>query len=188
VTTRTHTSRTDRGPTRPDRVETPARRAVVVTLVVVAVVAVVAAVFGLRAVLDDEPVASDSISVPHGTLVVNSVTPEVMKHPKGMPASMMPDPIPDGFQRFSIDVTVFAEEDESARYDSGDLRVSARDVEPTAPLRGTLGSGTIPAGGQVTGTALFQVPDDVRVVDLGVTGEDQVVRVRIPRNVGHHSG
>jgi hypothetical protein len=162
----------------------------VVVLVVVAVLAVLGAALGLRSVLgsDSAPAEDGQLALPHGTLMVNTVTPEIMKHPKGMPASMMPDPVPDGFQRFSVDVTIFADDGSAARYDAAELRVTGDGVKATAPMRGTLGSGIIPDGGRVTGTVLFQVPDDARSVLLGVQGEDEKVRVRVPAGAGHHGG
>jgi len=168
----------------------PAGKVGVVVLVVLAVLAVLGAVLGLRSALgsDSTPSEDGRLALPHGTLVVNTVTPEIMQHPKGMPASMMPDPVPDGFQRFAVDLTIFADDGGPARYDAAELQVTGKGFEPSTPIRGTLGSGTIPEGGRVTGSVLFQVPDDVRSVLLGVRGESEQVRVRVPAGAGHHDG
>ena len=181
------TSRIDR-PARPVPTSTPGRHATLL-VVVVAVLAVLGAIAALRAVNEDATTtAGDELALSHGTLVVGAVTPEVMKHPKGMPATMMPDPVPEGFQRFSVDVTVYAEKGGSAAYDARRIRVTDPDGRSSAPIRGTLGSGTIPAGGQVRGSVLFQVPEDARTVTLSVVGDSSRIRLRIPGNVGHHGG
>jgi hypothetical protein len=158
---------------------------------VVALLAVLGAVAALRAVSRDAATtAGDELALGHSSLVVGAVTPEVMKHPKGMPASMMPDPIPDGFQRFSVDVTVYADEGAAASYDARRIRVTDPKGRSSAPVRGTLGSGTIPAGGQVRGSVLFQLPAEVRTVSMSVVGDAGRIRVRIPAGAGHtgHQG
>ena len=128
-----------------------------------------------------------AVSLSGGQLTVNNVTPEVMAHPKGMPASMMPDPVPDGFQRFSVDVTVSAGVADAVPYEAGKVRATARGMEPTAPMRGSLGEGLVPPGAQVSGSLLFQVPEDVREVRLSVVGAEGTVPVRVPVSAGHSS-
>ena len=185
--TRPTASRIDR-PARPMPTSTPGRR-VTLVLVVVAVLAVLGAIAALRAVNEDAgTTAGDELALRRSSLVVGAVTPEVMKHPKGMPATMMPDPVPEGFQRFSVDVTVYAEKTGPAAYAARRIRVTDPDGRSSAPIRGTLGSGTIPAGGQVRGSVLFEVPEAARTVMLSVGGDSSRIRLRIPANVGHHGG
>ena len=180
-------SRIDR-PARPVPTSTQGRRGTLI-LVVVAVLAVLGAITALWAVNDDAgTTAGDELALSRSSLVVGAVTPEVMKHPKGMPATMMPDPVPEGFQRFSVDVTVYAEKGGPAAYDARRIRVTDPDGRSSAPIRGTLGSGTIPAGGQVRGSVLFQVREDARTVTLSVVGDSSRIRLRIPGNAGHHGG
>ena len=127
----------------------------------------------------------DVIDLGEGRLTVTAVRPEVMTHPEGMPAGMMPDPVPDGFRRFSVDVLLTADET-ALPYSWDSLRVSAPGMEPAAPLRGSLDGGVVPAGAKVAGSVLFQVPDDVEAVSLTVDGYTDAIAVGLSADDGHH--
>ena len=134
---------------------------------------------------DSKPGTDDVIDLGDGRLSVTAVRPEVMTHPKGMPAGMMPDPVPDGFRRFSVDVRVVAG-DSALPYSWDSLRVSAPGMEPSDPLRGSLDSGVVPPEAQVAGSVLFQVPDDVEEVSLSVDGYADAIAVQLSPDEGHH--
>lgn len=161
--------------------------AVLMTLSVVLGAALVIRAFEPGTATSGGVTSHAAVSLSGGQLTINNVTPEVMAHPKGMPASMMPDPVPDGFQRFSVDVTVAAGATDAVPYEAGKIRVTARGMEPTAPMRGSLGEGVVPPDAQVSGSLLFQVPEDVREVRLSVIGAEGTVPVRVPVSPGHAS-
>lgn len=166
---------------------TTRQRAVGLAVVLVAAVLVGVSVLSLRVFGDGGPTTfrSGTLPVAGGTLTVDRVAPEVQSHPKGMPAGMMPDPVPDGFRRVSVDVTIRSTEDGSMAYASDQIDVDAPDMSPTVPIRSTLDEGTLSEGERVTGSLLFQIPDDVRVVTLSVAGDERGLRVEIPRATGH---
>lgn len=136
---------------------------------------------------DSAPGADDVISLGQGRLAVTAVRPEVMTHPEGMPAGMMPDPVPDGFRRFSVDVRLTAAE-LALPYSWDSLSVSAPGMEPADPLRGSLDSGVVPPGAQVAGSVLFQVPDDVEEVSLTIDGSADAVALELSPADAHHDG
>ena len=61
-------------------------------------------------------------------------------------------------------------------------------MESAAPLRGSLDSGTAPAGARVSGSVLFQVPDDVEEVSLSVEGFADAIPVALSPAADHHDG
>lgn len=163
------------------------QRGVGFVVVLVAAVLVGVSLLGLRVFGDGGPTTfrSGTLPVAGGTLTVDRVAAEVQSHPGGMPAGMMPDPVPDGFRRVSVDVTLRSTEGGSMAYAADQVEVDAPGVKPTPPIRSTLDEGTLAAGERVTGSLLFQIPDDLTVVTLAVAGDERGLRVEIPAATGH---
>lgn len=136
---------------------------------------------------DSTPGTDDVIDLGDGRLSVTDVRPELMTHPEGMPAGMMPDPVPDGFRRFSVDVVLTASAT-ALPYSWDSLRVSAPGMEAADPLRGSLDSGVLPAGAKISGSILFQVPDDVEDVSLSVDGYADAIPLELSPADDHGSG
>lgn len=96
-----------------------------------------------------------------------------------MMSSMISDAVPEGAKRVAVEVVVRAGEDPMS-FPVSEVRLSAGEVayEPYTVL---LGDGSLAAGEQISGVAVFEVPsdtavaqfhlaDDARAVDLDVTG------------------
>ncbi len=96
-----------------------------------------------------------------------------------MMSSMISDAVPDGAKRVAVEVVVRAGEDPMT-FPVSEVRLRAGQVayEPYTVL---LGDGTLAAGEQISGVAVFEVPsettvaqfhlaDGARAVDLDVTG------------------
>ena len=96
-----------------------------------------------------------------------------------MMSSMISDAVPEGAKRVAVEVVVRAGEDPMS-FPVSEVRLSAGEVayEPYTVL---LGDGSLAAGEQISGVAVFEVPsdtavaqfhlaDDARSVDLDVTG------------------
>lgn len=96
-----------------------------------------------------------------------------------MMSSMISDAVPEGAKRVAVEVVVRAGEDPMT-FPVSQVRLSADEVayEPYTVL---LGDGSLAAGEQISGVAVFEVPsdtavaqfhlaDDARAVDLDVTG------------------
>lgn len=116
-----------------------------------------------------------------GILRVDQVLPEKMapmqmdKFAKtGMNMSgMVSDMTPEGERRFNVEVTLAAE-DRALDYEASDFRVTGAGMRPTAPLRDKLVEGTIPAGKAVSGTLVFQVPEETERLALSFDGSRPV--------------
>jgi hypothetical protein len=162
------------------------RRLLAFAAVVLTALAVALAGLVLTTVDGLAPAAgTDRLALAGGSLTAGPVVPEVMAHNPGMPATMMPDPVPDGFQRFSVEVTLHA--DSAVTYAADRFRVTAPGMRAAAPLRDTLGEGTASAGSQVNGTMVFQIPEDVRSVSLVEVGGDDALRLVVPVGTAHHA-
>jgi hypothetical protein len=117
----------------------------------------------------------EPVKVPGGSMLVGSVTPEHMAPMQskkfaasGMSMSSMGmDMAPEGSRRFAVEVTLAAERD-NLSYSPRDFRLTAAGMKKEAtPIRHQLEGGTIPVGSAVSGSLVFQVPEDVRALRLG---------------------
>lgn len=119
-----------------------------------------------------------------GRLDVVDVHPELMTHPEGMPEGMMPDPVPAGMRRVTLELEVVAG-DAPLPYDLADLRLTPPGAAPAVPIRGSLGAGEVPAGARVAGSALFEVPLAATTAELSLEGGSGSVEVALPDHEGH---
>ncbi len=116
----------------------------------------------------------EAVGISGGLLRVEQVTSEHMAPMQskkfaasgmGM-SSMGMDMAPEGSRRFAVDVTLAAERG-NLSYSPKDFRLTAAGMKKEAtPIRHQLGSGTIPVGSAVSGSLVFQVPEDVRALRL----------------------
>ena len=120
-----------------------------------------------------------------GEIRLDSVTPEVMSHPAEMPPAMMPDPLPEGYERVSVQITLTATGSGGLAYDGGDFRVSGPGVAPIAPHRDAVRAGTVPEGARLTGTLLFQVPVDATGLELTLPGARGALPIAASGGGGH---
>ena len=123
----------------------------------------------------------EPVEVAGGSLIVDQVLPEKMapmqmdKFAKtGMNMSgMVSDMTPEGKRRFNVEVTLAAG-GRALEYEADDFRVSAQGMRPIPPLRDKLVEGTIPAGNAVSGTLVFQVPEEAEQLSLSLDGSRPV--------------
>lgn len=119
----------------------------------------------------------ESVEVSGGLMRVDSVEPEHMASMQskkfsasGMNMSSMGvDMVPDGYRRFTVDVSLVAQS-QSISYAPEDFQVSAEGVKPSGPIRAQLEKGTIEAGEAVSGSLVFQVPDKAPGLKLDFDG------------------
>lgn len=120
-----------------------------------------------------------------GQVALTTVRAEVMNHPEGMPASMMPDPVPAGFVRYSVEVTLTADDDEPLAYSASEIRVATPGEEPVGPVRESLGEGVVPPGASLTTSLVYEIPEGARRATLLVDGRE--LAFRLPDGAGHHT-
>jgi hypothetical protein len=121
----------------------------------------------------------EAIPVPGGLLRVDRVIAEHMAAMQaqnfakgGMPMSGMGmDMAPEGYRRFTVDVTLSAQARNGLHYTAEQFYVTGEGVSATAPLRHSFVTGVIPEGSNVVGTMLFQVPEAAGDLQLHF-GED----------------
>lgn len=111
----------------------------------------------------DEMAASgnggDWTAVPGGHLRLDSVTGNGLAHATMPGMQLMADPVPAGFTRFSIQVTLAAQ-DQDLSWAAGDFRVSGPGLRPTRPIRVQLGDGVVARGTALSGALTYDVPED----------------------------
>lgn len=178
-------------------VDRPRRRLIVGALLFVATLATLAiGGWGLvTSVGSQAPPASigDAVDVSGGSLRVDDVTPEHMapmrlksfgKAGMNMTGTSGMDMAPEGFRRFSVDVTLLAENGD-LKYSPKDFRINGEGTKETAPVRNALTGETIPAGNATSGVLVFQVPDEAKNLMLTFDGSRQPVALDLPEDDGH---
>lgn len=152
---------------------------------------------GVVSLKADPPPArvGEGAEVPGGTFRVDQVIPEHMAPMQmqnfaraGMNMSgMVADMTPEGKRRFNVEFTVSAQDGEMA-YSPTDFRLSGRGVDGIAPIKSELGSNSLPAGGTVSGTLTFQVPEEAEGLALSFDGGRPVALALPPETGGpkHH--
>lgn len=179
----------------------PSRRRIARGLVTLAACAALAAgVWGAFSSLSSgAPAANvgEPVRIDGGSMVVESVTPEHMAPMKmgkfaasGMSmASTGMDMAPEGYRRFTAQVSLASEERQALSYSPRSFTVTGSRMREATPIRSQLGSGEIPAGGTVSGTLVFQVPEDAASLALGLDGRRSVGLDPGPaQDHGHDSG
>lgn len=138
----------------------------------------------------------EPVALPGGALVVDGVTPESMAPMQtskfsasgmNMPAMGM-DMAPEGYRRFTVEVTLAAGEAASLAYSAEDFRVSGNGTKTVAPLRDQLEGASLPAGSEISGTLVFQVPDEAKNLTLSYRGGQPVALDLGPKSGGHSQG
>lgn len=142
----------------------------------------------------------EAIGVPGGQLLVEEVTPEHMASMQmgkfaqagmsGM-SSMGMDMAPEGQRRFVVDVTLAAERGDLS-YSSEDFRISGKGMNKEAtPIRSQLDAGTIAAGGAISGSLVFQAPQEASALMLSFGEEGPKVALDLKPDAesnGHAHG
>ena len=125
----------------------------------------------------------EALAARDGQLVVDRFAPEHMAPMKmgnfakqgmnmAMPQNM--DMPPEGMERFTVDVTLAAGEGGDLKFSEKDFRFGGEGMAEVGPHRSTLGSGSVPAGGVVSGTINVQVPEDAENLTLSFDGGQPV--------------
>ena len=172
-------------------------------LALVAVAVLAAGGWGVISSLNTEaPPArvGEAVGVPGGQLLVEKVAPEHMASMQmgkfaqagmsGM-SSMGMDMAPEGQRRFAVDVTLAAERGDLS-YSPEDFRISGKGMDNEAgPIRGQLDAGTIAAGGAISGTLVFQAPQEASALTLSFGEEGPKVALDLKPQAdsnGHSHG
>lgn len=139
----------------------------------------------------------EAVEVPGGGLLrVDGVTPEHMAPMKmnkfgasgmSMQSTGM-DMAPEGFRRFTVDVSLAAREGGSFSYSAKDFTLSGERVEETAPLRHQLEAGTLASGSATSGALVFQVPEEASNLMLSFGDGRQPVALDLAPDKGHSHG
>ena len=119
----------------------------------------------------------ENVTVPDGLFRVEGVTPEHMAPMKmgkfgqqGMNMAMPNmDMAPDGYERFSVNLSLQAQ-GADLDYAPEDFRLSGKGVEDQQPIRSQLGEGSVPDGSAVSGSLVFQAPEDAKDLKLEFKG------------------
>lgn len=129
----------------------------------------------------------DAVGVPGGMLLVDKVTPERMASMQmgkfaqagmsGM-SSMGMDMVPEGQRRFVVDVTLAAESADLS-YSPDDFRVSGKGLKESGPIRHQLDAGTLPAGGAISGSLVFQAPVEAKELTLSFGDKEQKIALNL---------
>lgn len=126
----------------------------------------------------------EAVEVKGALLRVDAVRPEVMAA-MTMPASLMPDMVPDGYRRFTVDLTVLSRSSKGFEPSPELFEVEAEGLGPVAPVRSVSGTGPIPKGAQASVSMTFQTPIDVEPVFLRIRGTDTRVQLEGDLGSGH---
>lgn len=128
--------------------------------------------FGLDAPHDGGPAWS---AVPGGHLRVGEVDAAEADHSmmKGMGAMVDADEVPAGHRRIAVPVSLSADEG-AITWRSDDFVVTTPEGARVAAYRAELGDGHIPEATQVSGTVLFDVPEESTGFTLSFLGANPV--------------
>ncbi|QIN81022.1 hypothetical protein GBA65_21495 (plasmid) [Rubrobacter marinus] len=170
-------------------------------LVLATVAALAFGVWGFSSSLAAGPAPAsvgEDVEVPGGLMRVDGVTPEHMAPmqmdkfaKKGMNMSgMVSDMTPKGYRRFSVDFTLVGQGSAGLDYSVDRFRATGEGTKETKPLRGELEPGTVPQGSAVSGTMIFQVPEEAKGLKLSFGGGTPVALDLEPGSseAGDHGG
>ncbi len=135
----------------------------------------------------DAAVIGETVELPEGLLRVDAVRPEIMAAML-MPASLMPDSVPDGYRRFVVDMSLVAAGTEELEYDASRFSISGEGLDRTPTHRAVTKAGTVPPGSQATVSMLFDAPLEVEPLYLHIEGTDRVVLLDGDLGDGHDHG
>lgn len=169
-----------------------ARGRLMIALLVVAVGllgSVAAGWWGLRADRAEEgdgATRAGWVSVGDAWLRVSQTTDMSVDHSQGMPnMQTMPDadPVPEGLVRYGVELQLAAD-DSDLTWQASDFTVKGDDGSVTPPHRVELGDGVVPAGSTVSGSLVFDVPEDASSLSLQFR-DGPLVPLDLPQ---HHTG
>ena len=135
----------------------------------------------------------EDVEVPGGILRVEKVTPEHMapmqssKFSAGgmnMSSTGM-DMAPDGYRRFAVEVTLVSQG--GLEYAPEDFRISGKGVKDHEPIRSQLGTDAVPDGSAVSGSLIFQAPEESKGLMLEFDG-GRAVALDLPAQKGEGHG
>ncbi len=173
---------------RPRRPAARLLRALVVAVPAAAVIA--AGVWGLTAPRGGTDEHADAaaavgawVEAPGGFYRVDAVGDRALAHKM---IGMDPDPVPKGFRRLGVDVTLAGES--SAGLDVGPDRfaVVGAAMKPAGPIRARLDDGLLAQGSQISGSLVFEVPE--KAADLQLRFEGGSHGVALPVGPSHAAG
>jgi hypothetical protein len=154
--------------------------------VAVAVVSVVAlAVWSLVWAAGQEPDAGPGrVALEEGVVRVDRVTSAAA------PGMAMPgmgtddDPVAEGMRRVSVEVTLQATEDDPLHFSVDRFSLAPPGGDATTPHRSVLPESVLPPGTQLSGTLVFEVPDDAATAVLSYDGGDSTEVALPPEETG----
>jgi hypothetical protein len=138
----------------------------------------------------DAPVGlGDEVHFTGGTFVVQSVAEIDLSHPMAGPGMQMPmgvgvPEIAEGVRRIEVDVTVMAETGGDLRFESDQFRIRGAGMAPVAPVTPEQGGSFVPAGGILTRTLTFEVPEELGELTLTRSGGERGVTLLLDPATG----
>ena len=151
---------------------------------------------GTAAQHDHSAQHDSSMRVPGGILQVDQVIPEhmvPMQHDKfanaGMTMSAMGmDMAPEGFQRFTVEITLVGQSSNGLRYTADQFWIEGDGVSAAKPIRHQLGNGVVPAGSSMSGTLTFEAPEAARQLQLRFEDTAHSIAIELEPTSGSHHG
>jgi hypothetical protein len=168
-----------------------AARAALGLLVIVVLTAGVWGVTAPRAHEHASTGAGEAVPFPGGLVTVDRVNDVDLSMPMTGPGMAMQSQgvpsIPEGSRRFEVDVTIRAE-DRPLQFDPTAFTVHGTGVPATPPIAHDEGGTLIPAGGMLTRTVMFEVPEDAEELAFSVLGGTRTVDLHLGSAPGGDHG
>lgn len=163
----------------------PRRRLLRVLVIVVPTAVVVAAgIWGMTAPRGAETgehaeagaAVGEWVAADGGFYRVDNVGDRALAHAM---IGMDPDPVPEGFRRLGVDVTLAGES--TAGLDVGPDRftVVGQAMKPAGPIRARLDDGLLARGSQISGGLVFEVPEGASDLQLRFEGGSRGVALPV---------
>lgn len=164
---------TDAGGRTPRR--TAGRLLSVLAIVVSTIVVVAAGIWGLTAPREAETgehteagaAVGEWVEAPGGYFRVDAVGERALAHKM---IGMDPDPVPEGFRRLGVDVTLVSTSEAGLNVGADRFTVVGHALQPAAPLRARLDAGLLAEGSQISGSLVFEVPEGASGLQLRIEG------------------
>jgi hypothetical protein len=135
----------------------------------------------------------DEVGFAGGTFVAESVAEIDLSHPMAGPGMQMPmgagvPEIAEGVRRIEVDVTVIADASGDLRFESEQFRIQGAGSPPVAPVAPEQGGSFVPAGGILTRTLTFEVPEELTELTLRRAGGERAVTLELGATSGDGHG
>jgi hypothetical protein len=173
-------------------------------LLVLFVVAVLAAggwgLFGSLATESPPARLGEAVQVPGGLMSVDRAYPWHMAPMQmgkfanagmNMGGSTNMDMPPEGQRRLNVAFTLRAEAGAGLSYSSEDFRISGEEMKETGPYQSKLEAGAVPAGSALSGSLIYQVPEEARnlMLSFGDGGRKVALDLKpVTESNGHLEG